>query len=195
MEEENEIEKESKLSPVIQLLSGRVTIVCFFCLALVADFFCCCFYHFFCFCDVCIAAHEEGIQHLIIFIPCLLLFHSSCGFVFILLQPSKICSVISLIFIYLFILPSPSFSFFIFLISVLFIYFFTLQYCIVFAIHWHESAMGIHVFPILSPSPTSLPIPSLLDERIVFIKVHRHASIIKPWSWDPTPGSPGSKQS
>ena len=123
MEEENEIEKESKLSPVIHLLSGRVTIVCFFCLALVADFFCCCFYHFFCFCDVCIAAHEEGIQHLIIFIPCLLLFRSSCGFVFILLQPSKICSVISLIFIYLFILPSPSFSFFIFLISVLFIYF------------------------------------------------------------------------
>ena len=35
----------------------------------------------------------------------------------------------------------------------------TLQYCSSFAIYWHESAMGVHVFPILSPAPTSLPIP------------------------------------
>ena len=31
----------------------------------------------------------------------------------------------------------------------------------VFAIHWHESALDLHVFPIPIPSPASLPIPSL----------------------------------
>ena len=48
----------------------------------------------------------------------------------------------------------------------------TLQYCSG-AIHWHESAMDLHMFPIPIPPPTSLPIPSLW----VF-PVHQHRALV-----------------
>ena len=39
----------------------------------------------------------------------------------------------------------------------LFLLYFTFQYCIGFAIHWHESTMGVYELPMLNHPPTSTP--------------------------------------
>ena len=73
-----------------------------------------------------------------------------------LTRRTSVDKVIFLLFIYFFI-----FHLFL-LVGVVFAIIYNIyNIVVVFAIHWHESAMDLHVFPILIPPPASIPILSL----------------------------------
>ena len=58
----------------------------------------------------------------------------------------------------------------------------TLQYCVGFPIHQHESAAGVHMFPILNPPLSSPSTPSLW-----VVSVHQlqaSCTLHRPWTGD-----------
>ena len=69
-----------------------------------------------------------------------------------------------------------------FLFLTFYFIFLTLQYCIGFAIYQNESSTGTHVFPILNPLPSSLPVPSLW---VVLVHQPQASSIVhRTWTGD-----------
>ena len=69
-----------------------------------------------------------------------------------------------------------------FVFNLILFYCLTLQYCIGFAIYQNESATGIHVFPVLNPPRSSLPIPSLW---VVPVHQPQASSIVhRTWTGD-----------
>ena len=85
-----------------------------------------------------------------------------------------------------------------------FFFFFTLQYCIGFAIHQHVSAMGVHVFPILNPTshlpPHTIPLGhpkhqpklpvSCIEPRLVICFLYDIIHVSMPFSQIIPPPSP-----
>ena len=97
------------------------------------------------------------------------------------------------------------------LILVLFFFFFsfyfTLQYCIGFGIHWHESATGVHALPTMNPPPhlpshiipldhPHAPAPSILhpasciEHRLVIrLFLMERKVFLFPWELSAIPGN------
>ena len=88
----------------------------------------------------------------------------------------------------------------------LFLLYFALQYCVAFSIHWHESATGVHEFPILNPSPTPYhlagsspctspkPPVSCIEHRLVICFLHDSIHVSMPFS-QIIPPSPSPSES
>ena len=65
------------------------------------------------------------------------------------------------------------------------LFFFFFLSLVVFVIHWHESAIDLHIFPVLIPAPTSLSTRSLWVFPVHQSEHLSHASSLGWWSVSP----------
>ena len=65
------------------------------------------------------------------------------------------------------------------------LFFFFFLSLVVFVIHWHESAIDLHIFPVLIPAPTSLSTRSVWVFPVHQSEHLSHASSLGWWSVSP----------